>query len=261
MSAVFAYAKDRSFVARRKYAAGVSERRLRATGALWRELHTYLERSRSTGCSYTDYWYLYRAIRLGKPKEVLECGTGVSTLVIAHALMENAAEGAAPGRITSMEEHAEWLEMSKALLPQAYHTYVDFRLSPTVEDYYSLFRGVRYRDVPEDRAYDFVFVDGPSYVSPVDGTPTFDLDLLHVLQRSDSAVAGLVDKRVSSCFVFQQLLGSDKVRYSPVLGIGFVAACTRADLGGITRSLSSANFEDSFRLLGPTRLSLSPRSS
>ena len=43
---------------------------------------------------------------------------------------------------------------------------VDFCLSDTVEDYFSLFRGMRYRDVP-DRPYEFIFIDGPKYHCPL----------------------------------------------------------------------------------------------
>jgi hypothetical protein len=244
-----------AFIARRKVASRHAERQLQRKSELWSELQQYVSASRSTGCSFADYWHLYKAIRTYRPAEVLECGTGVSTLVIARALVDNEREGI-KGRVTSMEENAQWLEVAERLLPDAYRAYVDFRLSPTIEDHYSIFRGVRYKDVPE-RAYDFVFVDGPNYRSPIDDTPTFDLDFLHVLSKSKNSVAGLVDKRVSSCFVFQQILGTGKVRYCPVLGLGFIAPCIRADLGELRRSLSSANFEQSFRVIATTHLALS----
>ena len=56
-------------------------------------------------------------------------------------------------------------------------------------------------------AYDFVFVDGPDYKSPVDGSVTFDADLINVLQSSTNPVAAIIDKRVSTVFVLQQVLG------------------------------------------------------
>ena len=192
----------------RKYRAKLF---LRQTPELWSELHHYLQRTESTGCGYVDYAELYRLIRKNKPTEILECGTGVSTLVIAHALMENEANTGVRGRVTSMEEHARWLQMSRNLLPIRYAPYVDFVLSETTEDRYSLFRGMRYASLPE-REYDFVFVDGPSYVSPGDGGATFDFDLLHVLRGSRKLVSALVDKRVSTVFVLQQLLGTRKLR-------------------------------------------------
>jgi hypothetical protein len=250
---VLNYLSFKAEVALRKMAQWRSRALLARNAPLWRALQDYLRETESTGCGYIDYAALYREIRVRKPTEVLECGTGVTTLVIAHALLENERETGRRGRVTSMEEYDNWLEMSRRLLPAAYQPYVDFRLSDTIEDRFSLFRGVRYRDVPE-RAYDFIFVDGPKYHSPVDGTPTFDFDFLHVLRSSTKPVAGLIDKRVSTCFVLQQVLGTDKLHYSPVEGLGYVAPCTQRDLGTLDSDLSSTNFARSFKPLGRTRL-------
>lgn len=249
------YLAGRAEAALRKLAERRGRAFLTARADLWRALQEYLSQTRSTGCSVTDYWVLYREIIRLRPLEVLECGTGVSTLVIAHALADLERTTGRTGRVTSMEEHREWLDLAVRLLPPQYARFVDFRLSTTVEDRWSLFRGVRYADTPP-RAYDFVFVDGPSYVSPEDGTPTFDFDFIHVLRSSERPVAGLIDKRVSTCFVLQQILGPSKVKYSPVLGVGTVAPCRRQDLGNLDRRLSSANFEASFRLVGRTRLTM-----
>lgn len=154
-----------------------------------------------------------------------------------------------------MEEHEGWLDMSRKLLPNGYAKYVDFRLSGTIEDQYSLFRGVRYEDIP-DRAYDFVFVDGPKYVSPVDGAATFDFDYIHVLRSADRPIGCLVDKRLSTVFVLQQLLGADKVKYSTVAGLGYVKPCTKDDLGTVASSISSKNYQGSMRLFGNSKLSI-----
>jgi hypothetical protein len=154
-----------------------------------------------------------------------------------------------------MEEHEGWLEMSRKLLPKKYTQYVDFRLSRTIEDKYSLFRGVRYEDIP-DRAYDFVFVDGPKYVSPVDGSATFDFDYIHLLRNTVRPIGCLVDKRLSTVFVFQQLLGADKVKYSSVAGLGYVKPCTKDDLGTVASSISSRNYQGSMQLFGNSKLSI-----
>ena len=137
---------------------------------LWEELTSYTQKTGSTGCKVTDYYFLYKIIRRLKPVEVLECGTGVSTLVIAHALMENEKETGKRGRVTSMEELSKWADMAKQLLPDVYSDRVEIVLSPTVEDYFSVFRGMRYRDVPK-RDYDFVFVDGPKFNIAARQTP------------------------------------------------------------------------------------------
>ena len=231
-----------------------AKRVLKRNVLLWNALQLYLKETKSTGCGYIDYACLYKTIRSMKPTEVLECGTGVSTLIIAHALMENEIETQKKGgRVTSMEENEGWLEMSRKFLPQKYAKWVDFRLSETIEDQYSIFRGVRYKDVP-DRAYDFVFVDGPKYVSPVDSHATFNFDYLKVLRNSDKPVGCLIDKRLSTVFVFQQLPGINKVKYSIVNGLGYVKPCTRNDLGTIANSISSKNFRSSMRVVKNRRL-------
>lgn len=224
---------------------------------LWRALQDYLKQTKSTGCNMTDYWVLYRTIRRLRPLEVLECGTGVSTLVIAYALMENERETGKRGRVSSMDEHAAWLEMSRKLMPATYGAYVDFCLSGTCEDSFSFFRGMRYAALP-DRAYDFVFVDGPNTISDRDGQPTCDFDFIHILRQSDRPMAGLIDKRVSTCFVYQQLLGR-KFKYGPVLHLGYIAPVTRDVLGDLDKELSSIHFEASFRAFAHTQLELSPR--
>lgn len=250
-----AYLRLKLEILLRKIAQIKAKRMLQRNDELWNALQAYLQETKSTGCGYIDYACLYQTVRSTKPVEVLECGTGVSTLVIALALMENETETSRGGRVTSMEEHEGWLEMSRKLLPNKYAKYVDFRLSGTIEDQYSLFRGVRYEDIP-DRPYDFVFVDGPKYISPVDGAATFDFDYIHVLRSAGRPVGCLVDKRLSTVFVLQQLLGTDKVKYSTVAGLGYVKPCTKDDLGTVAASISSRNYHDSMRLLGNSKLSI-----
>jgi len=232
-----------------------SRRTLQRNTELWIALQDYLKKTESTGCGYIDYACLYETIRKYRPVEILECGTGVSTLIIAHALRENEKETGISGHVTSMEEYAEWLEMSRQLLPWQYGKYVSFVLSHTVEDRYSLFRGVRYAEIP-NKVYDFVFVDGPKYKSPLDGGATFDFDFIHVLRNAEKPVACLIDKRLSTVFVLQLLLGIDKVKYSAIAGLGYVQPCTKSDLGTIAESISSSNFAGSLRVFGNSRLSI-----
>jgi hypothetical protein len=249
--------KRRLFIEIRRWSEFYAKFYLKGRPDLWSELTKYTEKTGSTGCNVTDYYFLYKQIRNRKPLEVLECGTGVSTIIIAHALMENEEETGEAGRVTSMEEISEWAEMAENLLPEIYRNNVEIVVSSTVEDYFSVFRGVRYRDVPK-RNYDFVFVDGPKYVSPHDNHPNFDFDYLHVLRNSKIPVAGLIDQRVSTVFVLQQLLGRENVRYSAALGLGFISPCDKSSLGDLSSDLSSSNFVPSFKVLGKTRLSMHP---
>jgi predicted O-methyltransferase YrrM len=143
---------------------------------LWRTLSEYLKSTESTGCSYSDYWILYSYVRKYKPKEILECGTGVSTIVKAHALLENENESGMRGRVTSMEDQQLWYEHAVRIMPDYLGDYVDLILSDKAEYCHSVFRGVGYKNLPE-REYEFVFVDGPEMTAPSDGTMSFDFVL------------------------------------------------------------------------------------
>lgn len=228
---------------------------IRKNDGLWKELNNYLVKSKSTGCQYSDYWEMYSYVRNKKPKEILECGTGVSTVVMAYALIENEKEGY-KGRITSMESIEKYYKMAQQLLPDHMTSYVDLICSPVVEDCYSLFRGVRYRDVPMDREYDFVFVDGPDYVAPSDSTITFDFDYFHIVKNSHNHVYAIIDKRISTCYVFQKIFGVGKVRYDPIKNLGFAGPCSKNDIKCFERETASSAFLHSFRAFGNTKLSL-----
>lgn len=227
--------------------------RLRRNCRLFGELQSYLRQSGSTGCNYLDYWELYTAVRRRKPREILECGTGVSTVVLAVALKENEEETGVRGRITSMEEEPVYFEQAQALFPSAYAAYVELIQSPRVEDHFGMFRGVRYRDVPQ-RQYDFVFVDGPNYIAPSDGSVTFDFDLVHVLRNAEHDVYAVIDKRVTTCFVVQRLLRSGLVRYVASKHLCFVGPASKRDIEYIDQKHASAAFNDSFQLLGASTL-------
>ena len=248
----FRFFRDRFLNRRRRLATRAAMRGLQADARLWQDLEAYISESHSTGCGHIDYYALYRHIRTSRPREVLECGTGVSTLVIAAALQRNAADGAPLGRVTSMEEHFQWYEIADKLLPDRYRDCTELRLSPTIEDNISLFRGVRYRDVPE-RPYEFVFVDGPAYDSQVDGDKTCNLDFLHLVRQSDQPISGLIDKRVSTVFVCQRLLGA-KVRYEAWTHLAHIAPSSRTDLRFINHDTPSLTFQDSFRSRGSSWL-------
>ena len=50
-----------------------------------------------------DLWQLHHQIRRRRPQVVLEFGVGFSTLVMAHALMRNAAKDETPGHLWSID--------------------------------------------------------------------------------------------------------------------------------------------------------------
>jgi hypothetical protein len=221
---------------------------------LWSLLSDYMAQTQSTGCQFLDYEAIYSQVRQLKPREILECGTGTSTVVLAYALMKNAREDGVMGRVTSMEESPQWFEMAAGLLPDSLRPYVDICLSPTVEDGYTIYRGLRYRDVPP-RPFDFVFTDGPSTIAPSDGTRACDFDYLHVVRHSETPVYGLIDNRLTTCYVLQKIFGPDKVRFDAMRKLGYVGPCSKHDLRVISSS-SSVALTHSKRIFTPTRFHL-----
>ena len=132
--------RNRLLIEQRRMVEIYSKYRLKRQEKLWSALNQYIRLSSSTGCGFTDYWTLYKYVKKNKPREILECGTGVSTLVLAFALMELDRQGYPAGKITSMESHGEYLRMSKNLLPDYLEKYVEFCLSETEETSFSIFR-------------------------------------------------------------------------------------------------------------------------
>jgi predicted O-methyltransferase YrrM len=225
---------------RRPYYERRALKNLQENKGLYRTLSEFIDKTEyPPGASYFDYWILYQYVRVRQPKEVLECGAGVTTVVLAYAMDENEKEGRG-GHITSMEEHKEYYNDVLAHFPDHLKKQVDFVLSPKVEGYFGLFRGVRYRDVP-DKQYDFVYIDGPTTKAPSDGHKTFDFDFVRVVERSLKPVFALVDTRMSTCWALAHLLNDKKVLFDYVYEVGIVGPCTKNDLrtdwNGFTKGL------------------------
>ena len=231
-------------------------KKLKQNRKLYQTITDTIKRSESTGCSYFDYWTLYSTIRKNKPAEILECGTGVSSTAMAYALMENEQEGNRPGRITSMEDVQHWYQKAKNLIPDKLKPYIDVVHSPKVEYCHSIFRGVGYQDIPQ-RAYEFVFIDGPETTAPSDGTLTFDFDLINVITKIDHPVTALVDKRAATSYVFQKLFGVDKVKFDARCDLCFVGPVTKADLKS---KMGGGAFMHTFRIFGNSELNFMMKS-
>ncbi len=238
----------------RKVIRWQARKKLKANPELWEQISLYMKKTKSTGVSWSDFWELYNAIRTYKPKHILECGPGASTMVMAFALMENEKEGF-PGKITAMEEMQEYLDMSVDLLPDFLSKYVEFHLSPRVDDTYEIFRGVRYKDVPK-ADYDFIFVDGPHHRSLLDDAFCFDFDFIHVLKHSKNPIAGMVDYRLSSSYVLQTLLGTENVKFNMLKELAFIKPVSASDLKKLTLENNTRDMMKGSSLFGNTKIKL-----
>lgn len=214
-------------------------------------IRRYRAMSDVTGVSQSDYLTLYSEIRRYKPREVLELGTGISTVVLAQALLDNAADGAPLGHLTSMEEDLGWHDKAVACMPPELAHVVDIVHSPKVDGFYKMFRGVQYASIP-DRPYDYIFSDGPERHSLVNGDKLFDLDFIQVVRRSDRPIRGAVDDHYLTFYVLQKVFGPELARYSPTRLIMLVGPVTKNDV----RHLRKENFVPDLRLFGRTELKL-----
>jgi len=169
--------------------------------------------SPSTGADYYDYWLLYSHIRKTKPREVLELGPGITTLVIAQALNENGF-----GRVTAMENLKKYYDALDEIIPENLRPYIDLRLSPCREIHWGPIRGKAYGEIPE-RDYEFAWIDGPNY----DRKNEFDADILEVVERSEKPITAFVDSRIASCFFYRMIFGR-KFKLDYIRGIGFLRA-------------------------------------
>jgi hypothetical protein len=211
----------------------------------------YTRGSDVTGASMSDFLVLYEHVRTYRPKEILELGTGVSSVVMAHAMLANAADGHGLGRITSMEEDETWHRTAVENLPENMTGIVDIIHSPKIDGFYKMFRGVRYTEIP-DRPYEFVFSDGPERHSLVNGDKLFDLDLILVVLRSERPVRAIVDNHYLTFYVLQKVFGLKHARYSVSHRLMFVGPVNKYD----ARYLRKENFIPDLRLFAKTELKL-----
>ena len=214
-------------------------------------IREYSTKSDVTGASMSDYLTLYNEVRSRKPREILEFGTGFSTVVLAHAALANAKEGAALARITSMEEDAGWTGKAKECLPADVAHFVEIIHSPKIDGVYKIFRGVQYKEIPQ-RPYDFVFSDGPQRTSPVTGDNLFDLDLIQIVRQSETPINAVVDDHFLTFYVLQKVFGTKLARYSTSHRLMFVGPVTKDDV----RHFKKVNFVNDFRFFGRTEFKI-----
>lgn len=92
--------------------------------------------------------FLYRLVRRQKPQLVVECGSGLSTLVMAEALRKNGS-----GRLVSLEHHPSHYAKTRRLLAE-HGLESDLRLAIIQDGWY-------HRDLVPAEPIDLLFIDGP----------------------------------------------------------------------------------------------------
>lgn len=213
------------------------------------EIADYAKKSDTTGTKFPTLWRAVKLILKMQPKYVLECGTGLSTIVLAAAIKKiKANEPSYNGKIISMESVDVWFETAKRNLPVKYADVVDIVLGPREKYELLFFRGYRHSNIPE-YPYDFVFLDGPSYQD--DNGGAFCADVFHVLDTSIAPVVrGVIDTRVSSVYVLQKVFGNRAVRYYPFMRTSDFCVAKK----DLRVRISSRNFSSNYK--GELRLRL-----
>jgi len=201
-----------------------------------KELFSYLNRviaaSDSTGGEYVDYLELFRTVTHLKPKCILECGSGISTCVVAFALKKQFEQTGVRTKFISMEENKFYHDQIVKIFPPELADYVKFVQSDRVERWYGQYRrypGCHYENVP-DYPYDFVFIDGPTERKTPDSPKCFDADFINVLQKSEKKVFGLLDQRISTYWAFKDLIPMANVLYSPIKKLTRITKAGRSSL-------------------------------
>ena len=200
-----------------------ARKEIAADAELARVIAYTISESSSTGCSWSDYWELYRAIRVAKPRHVLECGSGITSVVIAMALSRNCSESGVQGLVTSMEDQSAYHEQIVAIFPGELQSFAELRVSPAREVAFGSEMGTCYSSVPE-RPYEVVFIDGPQQRSPLTGRKLFNADFVNVVRMSDIPVRGILDQRVATMWALRRILVTADIRYSVVKQMTFIRA-------------------------------------
>jgi hypothetical protein len=170
------------------------------------------KRSASKGLSDFEYVKLYKMVRQIKPEYALECGTGISTFIIAHAMSKN-GNGK---KLVTMEESKEWAgEQRKALsyffnhkrgndwFPGEPEKLLELITSDTTIENHRIWRGSCYKYI-SDYPYTFMFIDGPK----LNDDCFLNLDLINVLKKSDNPISFWIDGRWAILAMCRALFGN-----------------------------------------------------
>lgn len=176
------------------------------------ELKTYSKGSDTTGTQWITLWFAVKGILRHKPRHILECGTGSSTLVLAAAVQKLKREYPDyDGHITSMESIEQWFTIASECLPERYKADVEIIYGPREKFEMGFFRGFIHSNIPK-KDYSFVFLDGPNFFD--EHGLAFCADIFKVMDLSNAKlIHGVVDARVSSVFVLQTIFGPAVARY------------------------------------------------
>lgn len=115
--------------------------RLKKNKKLFEYISKMREVSESTGGGWGDYLQLYIELTSLRPKYILECGSGITSCVIAHAVKSILERGGSVREYISLEENYYYHEQVKKVFPVDLKPFVKFVHSERKERYYGNYLG------------------------------------------------------------------------------------------------------------------------
>jgi len=201
--------------------------------------------SESTGLSNVGYLRLYEMLRDIKPEYALECGTGKSTFIMAHAMSQN-GNGK---KLVTMEESEEWAKKQRELLAHIFShnkanvwfpgrtgDLIELVHRPTTIERHRIWAGLCYEKII-DYPYTFIMVDGPQLTEEC----FINLDLVNILKRSNSPVSIWIDGRWPTVAMCRALFG-EKVISKPGWKHTEIYYATREDIFRNLKSIKKEMF-------------------
>lgn len=151
---------------------------------------------------FADLWFLYRTVRLRKPRIIWEFGSGCSTVILVQALYDNHRDSSnAEGYLHSIDADPYWTEATAQSIPAYLHQSCEIRYSPLLEVEYEGTLGFRHANVPKV-APNFLYLDGPAL------TPARQvaMDVLDIEDRLPADFCMVIDgRRKNAVFLRENL--------------------------------------------------------
>ena len=204
--------------------------RLKRKPALWTRMQEAEALTASTGCNYSEYWWLYNFVVTRRPRYILECGAGISTVVMGFAIRELSLEGHEPPRLISMENVPYYYDNLRKLIPAEIEPFIEINLSDVKDVEFHCGMGRCYTEIPE-HPYEFVFTDGPNLPREA-SVPYFDCDYINVVKKTERNVTGVLDSRRSTRAAYQQLLSTARQKKLRNAGFYYIDA-SQSDLHSV----------------------------
>ena len=205
-------------------------------GALYDFLNEVIKKSNSTGCEYSDYFRIWNELNENKPKNILECGSGVSSVVFAYYISK--LNDPSSVNFISMEENDHYHDQIKNIFPEELKGFVTFCISERVESFYNGILGCHYKELP-DLNYDYIFIDAPVLRKVFEDKSypkAFNSDLINIMLRHpENSINGILDQRINTLWSLKKLIPGGDIKY--------IAAEKISILRGIRSDQSVENIE------------------